>query len=130
MTPLDESFAALDALTRDKLALDFGSLWLAKHKTVLLITHNISEAIFLATVSSSCRRARVASTWTSPLHWNVRVRSRFRKRRSSRGIWRPLASALKHGEFFMAANAARKSSFGDAVTARALPVAAFGSNDP
>ncbi len=45
---MDESFAALDALTRDQLALDFSSLWLAKRKTVLLITHNISEAIFLA----------------------------------------------------------------------------------
>ena len=45
---MDESFAALDALTRDQLALDFGTLWLEARKTVFLITHSISEAIFLA----------------------------------------------------------------------------------
>jgi NitT/TauT family transport system ATP-binding protein len=45
---MDEPFAALDALTRDQIALDFSELWQKKPKTVLFITHSIPEAIFLA----------------------------------------------------------------------------------
>ncbi|MDE2570980.1 MAG: ABC transporter ATP-binding protein, partial [bacterium] len=45
---MDEPFAALDALTREQVALDFADIWLKKRKTVLFITHSISEAVFLA----------------------------------------------------------------------------------
>ena len=45
---MDEPFAALDAITREHMALELQSLWLKTGKSVLFITHNISEAVFLA----------------------------------------------------------------------------------
>jgi NitT/TauT family transport system ATP-binding protein len=44
---MDEPFGALDALTRDQLNLDLQSLWLGSGKTVMFVTHSISEAVFL-----------------------------------------------------------------------------------
>jgi len=45
---MDEPFAALDALTREQVAMDFADIWLKKQKTVIFITHAIAEAIILA----------------------------------------------------------------------------------
>jgi NitT/TauT family transport system ATP-binding protein len=44
---MDEPFAALDAITRDQIALDFQNFWQADKRTVVFITHNIAEAVFL-----------------------------------------------------------------------------------
>jgi NitT/TauT family transport system ATP-binding protein len=45
---LDEPFGALDAFTRDEMNLLLMRLWSETKKTIVFITHNISEAIFLA----------------------------------------------------------------------------------
>lgn len=45
---MDEPFSALDALTRDRLNVDLQEIWESDRKTVVFITHNISEAVFLS----------------------------------------------------------------------------------
>lgn len=45
---LDEPFAALDALTRLKMQALVGELWRAHQPAVLLVTHDVDEALLLA----------------------------------------------------------------------------------
>ena len=45
---MDEPFGALDALTREKMNLETLKIWDSAKKTVVLITHSISEAVFMS----------------------------------------------------------------------------------
>jgi NitT/TauT family transport system ATP-binding protein len=44
---MDEPFGALDAITREKVAIDLADLTSSGNKTVVFVTHSLEEAVFL-----------------------------------------------------------------------------------
>jgi NitT/TauT family transport system ATP-binding protein len=61
---LDEPFAALDAFTREELWCVLRDLWERKRFTVILVTHDLREAAFLADTVHvmSARPGRIVTT--------------------------------------------------------------------
>ncbi len=65
---LDEPFGALDAITRDTMNLELQRVWLHHPATAVLVTHSITEAVFLAdrVVCLTGRPGQVAGETTVP----------------------------------------------------------------
>ncbi|WP_226626386.1 ABC transporter ATP-binding protein [Alloyangia pacifica] len=66
---LDEPFAAVDALTRDRLNAELPPLWEARGATSVLVTHSVAEAVRLSdrVLVLTPRPARVAADIAVPL---------------------------------------------------------------
>jgi len=66
---LDEPFAALDMFTREELWLALQDVWLARRPTVILVTHDLREAVFLAdrVLVMSARPGRIIAERTIAL---------------------------------------------------------------
>ncbi|TYL10653.1 Aliphatic sulfonates import ATP-binding protein SsuB [Moorella thermoacetica] len=66
---MDEPFAALDAFTRMKLQDELITLWRQNRFTVIFVTHDVEEAVYLADriVVMSCRPGKVKSIVPVPL---------------------------------------------------------------
>jgi len=66
---MDEPFGALDALTREKMNLELLRIWKESQKTIIFVTHGISEAVFLGTrvVVLTAGPARMADNITIEL---------------------------------------------------------------
>lgn len=45
---MDEPFSALDEFTKEKLHVDLLNIWKKTNKTIIFVTHNIQEAVFLS----------------------------------------------------------------------------------
>ena len=65
---MDEPFAALDAQTREYMQAELLKIWSEARKTVLFITHQINEAVYLAdrVAVMSARPGRVKGIFDIP----------------------------------------------------------------
>jgi NitT/TauT family transport system ATP-binding protein len=75
---LDEPFAALDDILRNRLNDLLLELWKERQRTILFVTHNIAEAIYLSHRIAIFGSGRIAEVVTNPLPW-----PRFTSHRSS-----------------------------------------------
>ena len=66
---MDEPFGALDALTREKMNLELLRIWQEAKKTIVFVTHGITEAVFLGTrvIVLTAGPARMADNFTVEL---------------------------------------------------------------
>ena len=80
---MDEPFGALDALTREKMNLELLRIWKEAGKTIVFVTHGISEAVFLGSrvIVFTAGPARMADNFQidlpSPRTLDMKTQERF-----------------------------------------------------
>jgi NitT/TauT family transport system ATP-binding protein len=95
---MDEPFGALDAQTRQLMGVELLRIWRQRQKTVIFVTHDIDEAVFLAdrVVVMSARPARVieevAIDLPRPRALDIENSAEFRRYREQ--IWTQLSSQV------------------------------------
>ncbi len=95
---LDEPFGSLDALTRERMGAELLRIWQARQKTVVMVTHSIAEALFLAdrvlVLTSRPGRLRLDLTvdLPRPRHEDMRYTPQFG------GLARQIRSAIERIE--------------------------------
>ena len=101
---MDEPFAALDAQTRTFMQLELLRIWSQTKKTVIFITHMISEAILLSdrVVVLSQRPGRIRSEFTVPLARprNIDIKSDHRFVELENAVWKQIEEEVKAGGGF------------------------------
>jgi NitT/TauT family transport system ATP-binding protein len=95
---LDEPFAALDEITRQKLDEQLRQLWARHRMTVLFVTHSTAEATFLAdrAVVLSRRPARIVED--SPIDLPTERNMPLRSTAQYAAVTRRIYEALQRGE--------------------------------
>lgn len=80
---MDEPFGALDAMTREEMGTELLGIWERRRKTILFVTHSISEAVFLSdrvvvmTPRPGCIREELKIDLPRPRNPDVRAEPRF-----------------------------------------------------
>jgi NitT/TauT family transport system ATP-binding protein len=80
---LDEPFGALDIMTKERLQEEFHNLWLTEPRTVVLVTHDLEEALYLGdrVVVMTPRPGRIAKVYEprfpKPRDQSIRTSSEF-----------------------------------------------------
>lgn len=109
MLLMDEPFGALDAVTRVQLQDELLATWHAKQKTILFVTHDVDEAIYLANrvVVMSPRPGRITEVINVDLAWPRNEQTRLSPRFSElrRRVW----DEVFHGQIANAGAAKEES---------------------
>ena len=86
---MDEPFAALDEMTRDRLNEELLRLYSEQRWTVLFVTHSVAEAVFLSTriVILAAHPGRVAHTIDVDLPWPRTAETRMSKAFEEQVTW-------------------------------------------
>ncbi len=66
---MDEPFAALDDMLRTKMNELILQLWQARRRTIVFVTHNIAEAIYLSHRVAILGQGRIVAELNNPLPW-------------------------------------------------------------
>ncbi len=90
---LDEPCSSVDEFTRMQLDEEIQRLWQVSGATTLLVTHSVSEAVYLADTIIIMKRARVHSTHTVALAQGSRDRTSHAFVREVEQVMRALAQA-------------------------------------
>ena len=91
---MDEPFAAVDAMTRATLQQDLLALWKDAGVSVMFVTHNIDEAVFLA------QRVVVMGAHPGSVRSDLRIDAPYPRQRASAGFaqwYAEIGQHLEHG---------------------------------